>query len=244
MKRKDNKKEGLKESWCEKGREGIQHLRRERGNIISFRWKLRKRRWERRKVGNVSSTRTCFLCLRCSPGPPEKWQIPLWLQRRLRDGAGSYHEWRGHIDPGRWLRGDRDRERGPGRLPRSLKGRESLTNGKRDQYGESPYWSLLPRGRPQYMAVSHQVFFHRGFACTWQVTKPMTKHYAYFGEVDLRSRDFFPNKSFYVWRIILGWGGDCCQSQHCLWHLWGWLLGRILPDKGSRSDLQKNLHWN
>jgi len=27
-----------------------------------------------------------------------------------------------------------------------------------------------------------QVFFHRGFACTWQVTKPMTKHYAYYGE--------------------------------------------------------------
>ena len=29
----------------------------------------------------------------------------------------------------------------------------------------------------------HQVFFHRGFACTWHVTKPMTKHYAYYGEV-------------------------------------------------------------
>ena len=31
--------------------------------------------------------------------------------------------------------------------------------------------------------VTYQVFFHRGFACTWHVTKPMTKHYAYYGEV-------------------------------------------------------------
>ena len=26
------------------------------------------------------------------------------------------------------------------------------------------------------------VHFHRGFACTWHVTEPMRKHYAYFGD--------------------------------------------------------------
>ena len=179
MKRKDNKKEGLEESWCEKGREGIQHLRRERGNIISFRWKLRKRRWERRKVGNVSSTRTCcFLCSRCSPEPPEKWQIPLWLQRRLRDGAGSYHEWRGHIDPGRWLRGDRDRERGPGRLPWSLKGRESLTilvsftkrktslNG-RFTSGFLPPWFCLHMASDQAHDQALRLLWRGGFTFSW-----------------------------------------------------------------------------
>ena len=231
MKRNDNKKEGLEESGCEKEREGIQHLRRERGNIISFRWKLRKRRWERRKVGNVTSTRTCFLCSRCSPEPPEKWQIPLWLQRRLRDGAGSYHEWRGHIDPGRWLRGDRDRERGPGRLPRSLKGREYLTilvsitmrktsiNGPFTS-GFLPPWFCLHMASDQAHDQALRLLWRGGFTFSWF---------------------FSQNKSFNIWRIISGWGGDCCQSKHCLWHLWGWVLGRILPDQGSRSDLQKYL---
>ena len=231
MKRNDNKKEGLEESGCEKEREGIQHLRRERGNIISFRWKLRKRRWERRKVGNVSSTRTCFRCSRCSPEPPEKWQIPLWLQRRLRDGAGSYHEWRGHIDPGRWLRGDRDRERGPGRLPRSLKGREYLTilvsmtmrktsiNGPFTS-GFLPPWFCLHMASDQAHDQALRLLWRGGFTFSWF---------------------FSQTKGFKVWRIISGWGGDCCQSQHCLWHLWGWVLGRILPDQGSRSDLQKYL---
>ena len=231
MKRREKKKKGLEESWCEKGKGGIQHLRRERGNIISFRWKLRKRRWERRKVGNVSSTRTCFLCSRCSPEPPEKWQIPLWLQRRLRDGAGSYHEWRGHIDPGRWLRGDRDRERGPGRLPRNLKWRESLTIlvsfTKRKTSINNPFtsgflppWFCLHMASDQAHDQALRLLWRGGFT------------FSYF---------FSQTKGFNIWRIISGWGGDCCQSKHCLWHLWGWVLGRILPDQGSRSDLQKYL---
>jgi len=32
------------------------------------------------------------------------------------------------------------------------------------------------------IAKGDQVFFHKGFACQWNVTEPMTKHYAYFGE--------------------------------------------------------------
>ena len=31
------------------------------------------------------------------------------------------------------------------------------------------------------IATGDQVFFHKGFACNWHVTEPMTKHYAYFG---------------------------------------------------------------
>ena len=178
MKRREKKKEGLKESWCEKGGKGIQHLRRERGNIFSFRWKLRKRRWERRKVGNVSSTRTSFLCSRCFPESPEKWQIPLWLQRRLRDGAGSDHEWRGHLDPGRWLRGDRDRERGPGRLPRSLKGWESLAiliyftkrktsiNGSFTS-GFLPPWFCLHMASDQAHDQALRLLWRGGFTFSW-----------------------------------------------------------------------------
>ena len=34
---------------------------------------------------------------------------------------------------------------------------------------------------PVTIAKGDQVFFHKGFACNWHVTKPMTKHYAYYG---------------------------------------------------------------
>jgi len=35
---------------------------------------------------------------------------------------------------------------------------------------------------PVTIAKGDQVFFHKGLACNWHVTEPMTKHYAYFGE--------------------------------------------------------------
>merc|ERR1712129_635706 len=33
---------------------------------------------------------------------------------------------------------------------------------------------------PITITKGDQVFFHKGFACDWHVTKPMTKHYAYY----------------------------------------------------------------
>jgi len=35
---------------------------------------------------------------------------------------------------------------------------------------------------PITITKGDQVFFHKGFACDWHVTEPMTKHYAYYGE--------------------------------------------------------------
>jgi len=35
---------------------------------------------------------------------------------------------------------------------------------------------------PITITKGDQVFFHKGFACNWHVTEPMTKHYAYYGE--------------------------------------------------------------
>jgi len=35
---------------------------------------------------------------------------------------------------------------------------------------------------PLTIGAGDQVFFHKGLKCSWQVTEPMTKHYAYFNE--------------------------------------------------------------
>ena len=44
----------------------------------------------------------------------QKRQVPLWLQRGLRDWARPDHGWRSHVDPGRWVWGDLDWQGGSG----------------------------------------------------------------------------------------------------------------------------------
>jgi len=43
--------------------------------------------------------------------------------------------------------------------------------------------TLTPEDGSAAITISQgdQVFFHKGLACNWHVTEPMTKHYAYFG---------------------------------------------------------------
>eukprot|EP00092_Neocalanus_flemingeri_P026182 GFUD01028379.1.p1 GENE.GFUD01028379.1~~GFUD01028379.1.p1 ORF type:complete len:226 (-),score=48.09 GFUD01028379.1:291-887(-) len=44
--------------------------------------------------------------------------------------------------------------------------------------------TLSPEDGSSPIAITKgdQVFFHKGFACNWHVTEPMTKHYAYYDE--------------------------------------------------------------